>query len=162
MADSVTATQENESADNPHIDEINAEVDGSLAGELDEDDEPTGVQAEIIEPHPDWAVNNIGLWIDYLSQDDEPTDVQAEIIEPHPDWAVNNIGLWPDHLSQELVDYWAKKGAIDLQHCADKLLKLKSSHRCTPSMCERQNRNGEFMKLSWLCFSPVFAMFANS
>ena len=79
------------------ITHINAEVDGSLAGELDEDD--------------------------------EPTDVQEEIIEPHPDRAVNGIGLWPDHLSQELVDYWAKKGAIDLQHCDDKLLEPISSQQ---------------------------------
>ena len=113
VADSATATaaQDNERADNPHIDDINAEVDDSLAGELDEDDKPTDVQAAIIEPHPD-------------GDDDE-------------------IGLWRDHLSQELVEYWAKKGAIDLQHC-DKLLKLKSSQqkvgdstrRCTPSMFE--------------------------
>ncbi|KAI0225835.1 Mucin-like protein [Lamellibrachia satsuma] len=48
----------------------------------------------------------------------------------------NGLAINPE----ELVDYWAKKGAIDLQHCDDKLLKLKSSQqkvgdssrRCTP------------------------------
>ena len=55
--------------DNPRIVKINADVEDSLAGELDEDDEPTDVQAEIIEPHPDRAVNDIGLWPDHLSQE---------------------------------------------------------------------------------------------
>ena len=74
-----------------------------------------------------------------LDEDDDPTDVQAEIIELHPDGAVKDIGLWPDHLSQELVDY----------------LNLHNRKLDTPSMFERQNRNGEVVKRSCLCFSPA-------
>ncbi|MEL7308383.1 MAG: DUF4371 domain-containing protein, partial [Pseudomonadota bacterium] len=78
----------------------------------------------------------------------------------------NDIGLWPEKLTKEFVDYWAVKGAEDLQYSDAKILDVKSAtqtfkkdthdirRKCTPAMFERKNPNGELVKRSWLCFSP--------
>lgn len=80
---------------------------------------------------------------------------------------LNDIGLWPEKLTKEFVDYWAVKGAEDLQYSDAKILDVKSAtqtckkdthnirRKCTPALFERKNRNGEVVKRSWLCFSPT-------
>lgn len=83
---------------------------------------------------------------------------------------VEDIGLWPEHLTQEVINYWAKNGCDSLQHCDKKVLqqhsvcqriksnvKIKKSdfvRKCSVSLFERRNRNGEILKRTWLCFSP--------
>lgn len=80
---------------------------------------------------------------------------------------LNDIGLWPEKLTKEFVDYWAVKGAEDLQYSDAKILDVKSAtqtckkdthnirRKCTPALFERKNRNGEVVKRLWLCFSPT-------
>ena len=69
--------------------------------------------------------------------------------------------MWPERITKPLVDFWVKKDGVVLQHCDDDLFKLKGGYessrtrRCTPSMFERHNQNGEIVNRSWLCFSPT-------
>ena len=78
----------------------------------------------------------------------------------------DDVGMWPECITNPLVDVWVKKDGVDLLHCDDDLFKLKSSkqkvgcessgtRRCTPTMFERHNKNGEIVNRSWLCFSPT-------
>lgn len=77
-----------------------------------------------------------------------------------------DIGLWPPVVDREVAEFWIKHGTDDLQNC-DKNLFDKHSfkqkgtsngktwfRKCSLSMFQRQNRNGEIVKRSWLCFSP--------
>ncbi|XP_065664704.1 uncharacterized protein LOC136086337 [Hydra vulgaris] len=52
-----------------------------------------------------------------------------------------DIGLWPENMTG-LIDYWAK-------------FDVKFTRKCNKSLFERKTANGEIIKRSWLCFSPL-------
>ena len=99
-------------------------------------------------------------------QNVENTDTASKqvLLESLTDAQVDDISSWPEHMTKELIDYWAVKGAEDLHHSDIKSLNAKSAiqkgansgiRKCTPALFTRQNRNGEDVIRSWLCFSPA-------
>lgn len=101
------------------------------------------------------------------------TDI-AQYADAGDDGFGNDIGMWPAIIEKKVAEFWIKNGTDKLQNCDEKLfeersirqayiymtgqasLKKPKRHRkCTSSMFERQNRNGEVVKRSWLCFSPA-------
>src|SRR6476661_7903909 len=70
-------------------------------------------------------------------------------------------------MDKEHIDFWIRTGTTSLQNCDETLIlkesvtqsfktsKQKESRKCTLSIFQRRNRNGEFVKRSWLCFSPA-------
>lgn len=106
------------------------------------------------------------------SQDEN--SVQNNLPQPSHDQSfsgtgdpINDIGMWPSVLDKEFADLWIRNGTQQLQNCDEKLFQQcslmptettgeKKSHRkCSLNMFERRNRNGEVVKRSWLCFSPL-------
>lgn len=74
-----------------------------------------------------------------------------------------DISMWPENNVSEFVDYWVKKGSSkiqcnnsDLFNCKSFIQKDTNRYRkCTSSMFEKNIKNEDLIKRTWLCFSPV-------
>ena len=88
----------------------------------------------------------------------------SDTAEKVDDTETTDVALWPDKPTRELIDRWAVRGSAELQNLNDDLFTQKSvrvhagnessARICTAQMFYRQNKNGEIVNRSWLCFSP--------
>lgn len=73
-----------------------------------------------------------------------------------------DISQWPKQMTK-YVDYWIRAKSTHIQNNDSKILDLESyvqkdgetMRKCKTSMFERKVKNGESVKRSWLCFSPI-------
>ena len=96
-------------------------------------------------------------------EDNVDTDVFVDANNINMTSDMDDIGKWPLKLSEQMLEYWIQRGSSSVRNCDKDLFDKYSvkQHRkgmeyirkCSEGLFVKQNRNGEMINRSWLCFS---------
>ena len=101
-------------------------------------------------------------------QSESESDVVSESVESQDyPWCSNDVSMWPNTVTNEMIDHWALKTSEQLSQVQNisgdftnsevrvKAGQVDETRRCTTAIFSRRAKNGEIVKRSWLCYSPV-------